>query len=309
MVKQAWCTTCCAEQTGALSDLQKNLVKNKVYQLMKIKNIIYLFFFMMFICSCSTVTSKQKVSDPTQTSSKTGDSLLVLSAVGMRQVLLDLIPKFEQATGMHVSISFNSSGEIVKLINDGKFVDVVIVGRPDIDRLTITNKIISGSQADLASSRVGVAVLKGAPKPDISSQEAFKKAMLQAKTIACPDPRLGGSSGKHINKIFEELGIAEEVRSKLVLVSTPDDEKSMPGYLVANGKAEIALHQMQELMAVPGIDIVGPLPGNLQATFIFTATIINTSKQVNSAKSLIRFIRSANAKNIIKSKGMYPAAQ
>jgi molybdate transport system substrate-binding protein len=272
---------------------------------MKMKSIIS-FVFLVFVFSCST-TSKRKANDAQQSSLSIRDSVVVISAVGMRQVMLDLVPEFEQATGIHVSISFNSSGEIVKWINDGKAVDIVIIARPDVDRLITTERILSGTQTDLAMSHVSVAVRKGATKPDISSMEAFKKAMLQAKTIACPDPRLGGSSGKHINKIFEELGIADEVRSKLVLVSTPDDEKSMPGYLVATGKAEIALHQMQELMVVPGIDIVGPLPGNLQATFVFTAAITNNSKHVNAANSLIQFLSSPDAKAMIKSKGMNPA--
>jgi molybdate transport system substrate-binding protein len=272
---------------------------------MKMKSIIS-FVFLVFVFSCST-TSKRKANDAQQSSLSIRDSVVVISAVGMRQVMLDLVPEFEQVTGIHVSISFNSSGEIVKWINDGKAVDIVIIARPDVDRLITTERILSGTQTDLAMSHVSVAVRKGATKPDISSMEAFKKAMLQAKTIACPDPRLGGSSGKHINKIFEELGIADEVRSKLVLVSTPDDEKSMPGYLVATGKAEIALHQMQELMVVPGIDIVGPLPGNLQATFVFTAAITNNSKHVNAANSLIQFLSSPDVKAMIKSKGMNPA--
>jgi molybdate transport system substrate-binding protein len=271
---------------------------------MKSKNIICLLF-LVFILSCST-QSKKKTNNAQQHSLNTADSVVVLSAVGMRQVLLDLVPKFEQATGIHVSVSFNSSGEIVKWINDGKFVDMVIIARPDVAHLVATEKILPGIQTDLAMSHVGVAVLKDAPKPDISSTEAFKKAMLNARSIACPDPKLGGSSGKHIDKIFSQLGITDEVRSKLVLVSTPDDEKTMPGYMVAIGKAEIALHQMQELMAVPGVDIVGPLPNDLQATFIFTATIINNSKQVNTAKSLIQFLSSPASKDLINAKGMEP---
>jgi molybdate transport system substrate-binding protein len=274
---------------------------------MKVKNNLC-FFFVVLILSCSTQNEK-KANEAKQHSLSVRDSLVVLSAVGMRQVLLDLVPKFEQATGTHVSVSFNSSGEIVKWINDDKFVDVVIIARPDVEGLVTMKKIIPGSQADLATSHVGVAVVKNGPKLDISSPEAFKEAMLKAKSIACPDPKLGGSSGKHIDKIFRQLGIAGELRSKLVLVSTPDDEKTMPGYLVAAGKAEIALHQMQELMAVPGIDIVGQLPKDLQATFIFTAITINTSKEVNAAKSLIQFLCSPDAKNMIKSKGMDPVAQ
>jgi molybdate transport system substrate-binding protein len=156
-------------------------------------------------------------------------------------------------------------------------------------------------------SRVGVAVRKGTSKPDISTPEAFRRAMLEAKTIACPDPALGGSSGVHIAKVFEQLGISEAVKPKLVYVSTPEQAQTMPGHVVAEGKAGIALHQMQELMAVPGIEIVGPLPGDLQETFVFSAAIMTDANDVKAAKALVDFLRTPEARAVIKAKGMEPA--
>ena len=230
----------------------------------------------------------------------------VLSAVGMRQVMLDLGPKFERATGFSLNISFDSGAVILKRLEGGEIADVVMIPRSGIDRLAGEDKLVADSVTDVAMSHVGLAVRKGALKPDISSPEAFKRAMLNAKTIACPDPALGGSSGVHISKVFERLGIADVVKPKLVFVSTPDQATTMPGHLVANGEVEIALHQMQELMAVPGIEIVGPLPGDLQGTFLFSAAVMVGAKNVNAAKALVDFLRTPEAKALIKAKGMDP---
>lgn len=237
----------------------------------------------------------------------TGAEVRVLSAVGMREVMLDLGPKFERATGHRLKVSFDSGGVILKRLERGETTDVVMINRSGIERLSGTGRLVQGSVTDLAASVVGVAVRKGAPKPDISTPEAFRRAMLGAKTIACPDPALGGSSGVHIAKVFERLGISEAVKSKLVVVSTPEQAQTMPGQVVAQGKAEIALHQMQELMAVPGIEIVGPLPGDLQETFVFSAAIMADANDVKAARALIEFLRTPEARAAIKAKGMEPA--
>ena len=232
----------------------------------------------------------------------------VLSAVGMRQVISDLGPKFERATGYRLKVSFDSGAVIVNRLERGEYADVVMIPRPGIDHLAGAGKLAAGSAIDLATSGVGVAVRKGAPKPDISTPEAFRRSMLAAKTIACPDPALGGSSGVHIAKVFERLGIAEALKPKLVLVSTPDQEATMPGRLVADGKAEVALHQMQELLVVPGVEVVGPLPDDLQGKFLFSAAVIAGTRDVKAAKALIEFLRTPEAKAVIKAKGMDPAA-
>lgn len=237
-----------------------------------------------------------------ETSAADGE-VRVLSAVGMRQVMLDLAPKFERATGHKLKLSFDSGGVIVKRLERGETADVVMINRASIQRL----KVVQSSVTDLATSSVGVAVRKGAPKPDVSTPEAFKRAMVDAKSIACPDPALGGSSGVHIAKVFERLGISEIVKPKLVFVSTPEQEQTMPGHLVAEGKAEIALHQMQELMSVPGIEIVGPLPGDLHETFVFSAAVLIDANDVKAAQALIDFLRTSEARAIIKAKGMEPA--
>ena len=240
---------------------------------------------------------------PSQTSA-TGGEVRVLSAVGMRQVILDLGPKFEHATGHKLKVRFDSGGRILKQVEQGEAADVVIINQTSIEPLSGGGRLIRGSVVDIARSEVGVAVRKGTRKPDISTPELFKRAMLEASAIACPDPALGGSSGIHIAKVFERLGIEEAVKTKLVYVSTPEQDLTMPGYVVAAGKAEIALHQMQELMAVPGIEIVGPLPGELRGTFVFSAAIMTNASDVKAAKAFIAFLRTPEASAVIKAKGM-----
>jgi molybdate transport system substrate-binding protein len=235
--------------------------------------------------------------------------LKVLGAIGMRQVMLDLRPKFERATGHTLAITFDSTGLIAKRIASGEKVDVVMINRSAIDTLAKDGKVIVGSVADIARSVAAVGVRNGA-KPDISSPEAFKRLLLSAKSVARPSPAVGGSSGDHIVKVLERLGIAGEVNAKSVIVTTghPGQVAESPGDAVAKGKAEIALHQLQELMAVPGIDIAGPFPGELQGNFAFTAAIGTNASEPEAGKALIEFLHTRDAMVVIRAKGMEPVA-
>jgi molybdate transport system substrate-binding protein len=230
----------------------------------------------------------------------------VLSAVGMRQVMLELGPKFEIATGHKVAMSFDSGGVIPGRVARSESTDVVLIPRVAAEQLRNEGRVVAGP-VDLATSHVAVAVRRGAAKPDISTATAFKRAILAAKAIACPDPALGGSSGAHIAKVLERLGIADAVKSKLVYSSKPGQPPTMPGHVLASGKADIALHQLQELMAVPGIEIVGPLPPDLQATFVFSAVVPAGARDIEAAKTLVAFLRTPEAKAVINAKGMEAA--
>ena len=234
------------------------------------------------------------------------EQVRVLSAVGMRQVLLDLGPQFERDTGCTLTIALDSAGNILERINGGEIVDLVVMPRGGLDRLVQGGHVAADSVRDLAASHVGVAVRKGAPRPNISTPEAFRRAMREARSIACPDPARGGSSGLHIAKIFAELGIAQQVRHKLVYASTPSDADAMPANLVATGRAEIALHQMQELMAVPGVEIVGPFPGTLEGTFVFSAGVHTKARDREAVAALIAYLGGRHARDAIKAKGMDP---
>lgn len=237
------------------------------------------------------------------------DQVKVLSAVGMRQVMLELGPRFERATDRTLSITFDSTGLLARRIALGEPVDVVLINQSAMKNLDTTGNVITGSVVNVASSVAAVGVRKGA-RPDVSSPKAFKRLLLSARSIARPSPAVGGSSADHIVKVLERLGIADEVNSKSVIVTPghPGQVAESPGDAVAKGKADIALHQLQELMAVPGIDIVGPFPGELQGNFSFSAALGTTARAADAGRALIEYLRTADAKSVIRSKGMQAAA-
>jgi molybdate transport system substrate-binding protein len=226
----------------------------------------------------------------------------VLSAIGMRQAMEDLGPKFERATGHKLAVTFAVGGVIVKRVQDGETADVVMLPRPGIESLAKDGKLMAGSQVVLARSGIGVFVRKGAPKLDISSPEALKRTLLAAKSITYSNPALGGASGVHFAKVLDRLGIANEMKPKTVFSKIP----GAVGEVVAKGEADIAIHQIQEGISVPGIEIVGPLPGDLQDTIVFSGAIMVGAKEAESGKALINFLRTPEATRMIKSKGMEP---
>jgi molybdate transport system substrate-binding protein len=228
--------------------------------------------------------------------------LNVLSAVGMRQVMVELESKFERATGHSLSITYESSGIIARRVESGDAADVVLINQAGIDRLTKAERI--GGATILATSNVGVAVRAGAAKPDVSTPDAFRRTMLAARMVAYPDPVLDGSSGVHIAQVFERLTIAAVMKPKTIYAAPPGPGASTPGSLVAGGYADIALHQMQELRAVKGIDIVGPLPNDLQETFVFSIAVLSTARDATAAEALIAFLLTPESKAVMASKGM-----
>jgi len=230
--------------------------------------------------------------------------LKVLCAVGMQQLMETLGPKFERATGHKLEITFATLGPALKRVQDGETYDVVWIPRPGIESLVKEGKAVASTVTVIARTGIGVAVRKGAAKPDISSPEAFKRTMLAAKSITHGNPVYGGLSGIHVVKVFERLGIAEEMKSKTVLLN----KAGLAGVFVANGEAEIVVQPIQELVVVPGIDIVGPLPGDLQDTVAFPAVVMASAKDAEASKALVNFLRTPEATVVIKAMGMEPGA-
>jgi molybdate transport system substrate-binding protein len=232
--------------------------------------------------------------------------LKVLSAFGMQSVLEELRPKFERATGHKLALAFATGGATVKRVQGGEATDVVITLRPGIDTLVKDGKAPAGNVTVLARSGIVVIVRKGAPKPDISSPDTLKRTLLVAKSLSYVDPASGGASGIHFAKVLERLGIAKEMQPKTVF---PDPKTpAAVGVVVANGEAEIGVHLVQEVISVAGIEIVGPLPGDLQDTVVFAAAIMGGAKSAEAAKVLVDFLRTPEAAAVIKAKGMEPAA-
>jgi molybdate transport system substrate-binding protein len=229
----------------------------------------------------------------------------VLSALAMMPVMEDLGPRFERASGHKLAITFATVGEAVKRVQGGETVDVAVLPRQGIDTFVKDGKAAAGNVTLVATSGNGVAVRKGAPKPDVSSPEALKRTLLAAKSITYTHPVHGGTSGPHIIKVLERLGIADEMKAKTIFPKIAGG--AAVGALVASGEAEIGLQQIQELIPVSGIEIVGPLPGELQNNLVFAATVMGGAKDVEASKAFVNFLRTPEAVTIIKAKGMEPA--
>jgi molybdate transport system substrate-binding protein len=228
----------------------------------------------------------------------------VLSTIALQSVMEDLAPQFERAAGDKVTITFGLSGAIVKRVQEGETADLLLVPQSAVDGLLKAGKVQPGSDFSLARSSVGVAVRKGAPKPDISTPEALKRTLVAAKSISYSNPAFGGASGVHFAKVLERLGIAEEMKAK----TKHPPEGGLAARLLAAGEAEIAVQQIGELISVEGVDLLGPLPGDLQSVTTYAAAIPSAVQQPGSARALIRYLQSPKAAAVMKAKGLDPIA-
>ncbi len=211
-----------------------------------------------------------------------------------------LAPEFERKTGTKLVIFDSTTGAAMKRISSGEVADVVILTGSAIRKLAQEGKLDPKTVKDIAATGISVAVRAGAPKPDISSASALKQAVLSAKSIAYTDPAAGGASGIHFAKVLQRLGIADQVKPKTTLVGGG----GAVGPLVASGKAEMGVQMESELRATKGIEIVGPLPGDLQDLTLFSGGIFAGSKNAAAGKRLIKFLRSAKAAPVLKATGM-----
>jgi molybdate transport system substrate-binding protein len=222
----------------------------------------------------------------------------VLCTNGMKSVMVELAPEFERSTGGKVVIAWGSAGTLLKELEAGAGGDVAILTAEAIDGLIAGGKIVAGSRVDLARSGIGIAVRKGAGKPDIASPEALKRALLAARSIAHSK---AGMSGIYFPTVLARLGIAEETKGKIVM----PDPGTPVGELVARGEAEIGVQQISELLPVAGIEIVGPLPPSLQKITTFTAGVLAAAKEPDAAAALLQFLASRSPA-LLASKGLEP---
>src|ERR1051326_5514946 len=194
------------------------------------------------------------------------EDLKVLSAGAMRAALQELAPRFEAKSGHKVAIEYATAAGVEQKVAGDPEIEVAILTKPRIDKLVGQAKVIGGTITPLARAPLGLAVKKGAPKPDISSVDAVKKVLLGAKSVAYADPASGATTGIFLAQAFEKLGIAGELKPKLHPVAAAAAQGSpRVGEIVAKGEAEIGLQPVSELMEVEGVDVVGPLPAELQS--------------------------------------------
>jgi molybdate transport system substrate-binding protein len=217
----------------------------------------------------------------------------------LRGALSELVPAFEKASGHAVEVSYDPAKVMMERIGRGEAADALIIGGPAIESLVKEGKITAASRRRFASCGVGVAVKAGAKKPDIGSVDAFKRALLAAKSIAWTQQ---GASGIYFSGLIERLGIAAEVKAKAARQAG-----GLIAELVAEGKAEMAIQQIPELMAVRGAELVGPLPKEIQETTVSSAGLFAGSKNAGPAEELLAFLASPASKQVLKAKGLDPA--
>jgi molybdate transport system substrate-binding protein len=223
----------------------------------------------------------------------------VLTAGAMKSVVLALQPGFESATGHNLVVDNDTAGGLLKRIEAGEAFDMAIITPAAIDTLIRNGKIVDGSRIAVAKVGVGVAVKEGAPKPDLSSVEAFKRALLAANSVAYIDPASGGSSGIYVAGLLKKLGIADEIK--------PKERLQAGGYVaekVAKGEAEIAIHQISEILPVKGAMLAGPLPDEIQNYTVYAAGLSATARDATAAKAWIDYLKGPATSAVIEARGM-----
>jgi molybdate transport system substrate-binding protein len=225
----------------------------------------------------------------------------VLAGGAIAGTLNELGSSFEKTTGHKLNLQYGLAPQVTRRIEAGEAFDVVILSPGPMAALAKQGKII-GSRVDIARSGIGVAVRTGAPKPDISSVDAFKRVMLSAKSVSyAPE----ATTGVHLAKVFERLGIATEMRAKTI----PQQAADRIAQAVVDGQAEYAIALTSSLMLIRGIDVVGKLPSELQNYLVFTASISSTAAQPEAAKAFIRHLTMPEAIPVLKATGWEPVTR
>jgi molybdate transport system substrate-binding protein len=227
----------------------------------------------------------------------------VFSTIGVKSVLEELIPKFEKASGHKLNVTWSTAALLAKRVQAGEMADALILVAGNVDTLLKEGKIAPGTDTKLPKSIIAVAVKKGTPKPDISTPEALKKTLLAAKAISYSDPAAGGASGVYFAKQLDKMGITEQLKGKTKFPPAG----GFAGKLLASGEVDLAVQTKPELASVSGVEVVGPLPGDMAFTAAFAAGVGSGAKEPDAAKALLKFLTSPEAQAVFTAHGFDPA--
>jgi molybdate transport system substrate-binding protein len=225
--------------------------------------------------------------------------LRVVSGNGARSAVQELVKQFEQQSGHKVALHFEVNAALQRKIEAGEAFDVAVLNPPVLDALIKSGKVVAATRADIGRAGLGVAVRAGAPKPDISSVEAFKKTLLASKGVAFPGE---GASGRYFVSVVERLGIAAEMKDKLKPMAAEDTVE-----VVARGEADMVVVVATRISDVEGVDRVGPIPAELQTVIGFAAGVGSAAKEPEAGKALVRFLSAPAAAATLRAKGVDPA--
>ena len=219
----------------------------------------------------------------------------LLSSNAVKTVMEELGPRFEQASGHKLAISYGSTNPLKARIEKGEAFDLTILGEDAIDDLIKQGKLVAATRAVVARSGMGVAIRKGATKPDVGTTEAFKRTLLNAKSIAYQD---GGLTGTYLVVLFQRLGITDNVKSKY--------KNARGGEAAAKGEAELGVTQISEILYEKDAELAGPLPPEIQNYTIFASAIGAGARQADAARALLKYLGSPDAARLLKANGLEP---
>ena len=225
--------------------------------------------------------------------------LEVLTAGAMKPVLVEVIPGFQQDSKQTVNLDNDTAGALVKRIQGGAAFDVAVLTPAGIDELAKAGKVSPG--VDLARVGIGVMVKAGAPRPDISTVDALKRTLLAAKSVAYIDPASGGSSGIYLARLWERLGIADALKPKTKL-----KQGGAVADLIVSGEAEIGFQQASEVIAAPGVTLIGQLPEEIQNYTVYSGAISTSAQSPGAAAAFIAWLRRPAMAPILQAKGLLP---
>jgi len=225
------------------------------------------------------------------------DTIRMLSGGAVKAPLTELIQRFERETGHKVIAQFATAGELAKKLAANEAADILVMPAENLDKVEADGRIVPGTRAPLGRVGIGVAVNEKAPSPDISTVDAFKRTLLAAKSIVYVDPQ-NGTSGRYFAQLLEKMGIAEEMKPKTTL--------GPGGYVVApvgRGEIELGVHQISEILPVPGVKLVGPLPPEIQKWTTYTAALMTGAANPESARALMNYLVTAQSRTAFTSRG------
>jgi molybdate transport system substrate-binding protein len=227
-------------------------------------------------------------------------NLKIFCTIAVRGAVSELLPSLEHELGQQLDVTWGTAPMLVKRVEEGESADVLVLSQAGIDALRKAGKLVSGSEVTLASSATAIAVKAGAPKPAISTPDAFVQTLLNAKGVAYTHPSAGGASGVYFAQLIERLGIADRIKAK----SKHPPAGGFSAELLLTGDADIAIQQKPELMHVAGTEVVGLFPGDLNVVTVFVAAVMAGSAHTTPAKAFIGALRRPDAVAVFRAKGL-----
>ena len=232
--------------------------------------------------------------------------ITVLSTGGARAVMTSLVPEYERVSGDKVTISFATPGQMQDKLVHGEGADVAVGIAAIMPEVEKAGRVVAGSRAEFAASYVGVVVRAGAPKLDLATPEAIKRAVLAAKTVALSDPSAGTQLGATFIATAEKHGFGTEMRSRAKMIQGPGSDVAQA---VAKGEADMGVTLISEILPVPGVSLGGEIPADFMTPTVMYAFQVSGARNPETAKNLLEFLRSPEARKIIETKGMKPPKQ